>query len=258
MARRRTRYELYYWPSIQGRGEFVRLALEDAGAAYADVARRPSGMKTMTTYLAGQGREGYPFAAPFLRDGGTLVFQTAAILQYLAPKLGLIGKSERERITAHSLQLTISDFASEGHDVHHPIAGSLYYEEQKREARRRAPLFLSQRVPKFLGFFERTLGRNRGRSLLVGNSHSYVDLSLFQLVAWLRFAFPNAFSAIAPNYPLIQALCERVAARPRVAAYLRSRRRLAFNEHDLFRHYPELDAKAPRATSSARRRKQRA
>jgi glutathione S-transferase len=110
-------------------------------------------------------------------------------------------------------------------------------------------------MPKFLGFFERTLARNRGRSFLVGNSHSYVDLSLFQLVAWLRYAFPHGFAAIEASYPLIRALCERVAARPRIVAYLRSRRRLAFNEHDLFRHYAELDAKAPRRTPSARKRK---
>ena len=34
-------YELHYWPRIQGRGEFVRLALEQAGAEYVDVARGP-------------------------------------------------------------------------------------------------------------------------------------------------------------------------------------------------------------------------
>ncbi len=242
------RYELYYWPAIQGRGEFVRLALEEAGAYYLDVARLSGpgqGLPAMTRFLQGAeiGRR-LPFAPPFLKAGALVIGQTANILLYLGPRLGLVPKAEASRLWAHQLQLTVADFVAEIHDVHHPIAGSLYYHQQKREARRRAGHFTTERVPKFLDYFERVLAANpKGRGYMLGRTVSYVDLSLFQLMAGLRYAFPKTMNSLEPKYLGLVALHDKVAARQKIAAYLASERRLPFNEDDIFRHYPELDDK---------------
>ena len=240
------RYELYYWPGIQGRGEFVRLALEEAGAAYVDVARLPGrdgmGMPALMRLLQGGNVERPPFAPPFLKAGRLLIGQTANILLYLGPRLGLVPASEAGRLWAHQLQLTIADLVTEVHDTHHPVASGLYYEEQKPEARRRAADFTRERLPKFLGYFERVLARNRGgRGYVLGAKPSYVDLSMFQTIAGLRYAFPRAMARLESGHPRLTALSERIAVRPNIAAYLASERRLPFNEQDIFRRYPELD-----------------
>jgi len=227
------RYELYYWPSIQGRGEFVRLALEDAGADYVDVARRARGMAAMMRLMESESVAQPPFAPPFLRAGKQLIAQTANILLYLGPRLGLAPKNEAGRLWLHQLQLTIADWVVEAHDVHHPIGGGLYYEEQKREAKRRAEDFRINRLPKFLDY----LGTLPGR----GARLTYVDLSLFQMIAGLRYAFPRAMAKLERRRSWAAALHDRVAARPRIAAYLASARRIPFNEHGIFRHYAELD-----------------
>jgi glutathione S-transferase len=235
------RYELYYWNGIQGRGEFVRLALEEAGADYVDVARADEG--AMLRLLDGEEVPRPPFAPPFLRAGRLLIGQSANILLYLGARLGLAPAAEAGRLWAHQLQLTIADLVDEAHDTHHPIASSLYYDEQKPEARRRAADFRARRIPKYLGYFERVLTRNpEGGGHLVGDSLTYPDLSLFQIVAGLRYAFPTAMARQESACPRVIALYERVAARPRIAAYLASPRRIPFNEHGVFRHYPELDA----------------
>jgi glutathione S-transferase len=237
------RYELYYWDGIQGRGEFVRLALEEAAADYVDVARRPAGHGAMLRLLDGQEVEHPPFAPPFLRAGELLIGQTANILFYLGPHLDLAPADEAGRLWAHQLQLTIADLVDEAHDTHHPIASSLYYADQRPEAKRRTADFLKARVPKYLGYFDKVLARNKaGAAHLVGAKLNYPDLSLFQVVAGLRYAFPKAMARLEPDYPRVIALHDRVAARPRIAAYLASDRRLAFNEHGIFRHYPELDS----------------
>jgi glutathione S-transferase len=236
-------YELYYWPTIQGRGEFVRLALEEAGAEYVDVARRPGGMAAMQLLMDGAGAEYPPFAPPFLKDRDVLIAQTANILLYLGRRHGLAPRSEAGRLWAHQLQLTIADVVDEAHDTHHPIASSLYYEDQRTEARRRTADFIANRIPKYLGDFERVLERNpQGERHLVGSRTSYCDLSLFQLVAGLRHAFPRAMAELEPRFLRVAALHARIAARPRIDAYLKSARRITFNEQGIFRHYPELDA----------------
>jgi glutathione S-transferase len=216
-------YELYYWPSIQGRGEFVRLALEDAGASYVDVAR----VKDVETMMKAMKKHRI-FAPPFLKDGAFVVGHTALILHYLGPRLGLAPKAEAARLRLHQLQLTVTDFLVEVHDTHHPIANSLYYEEQKAEALRRTKLFREQRIPKFLGYFET-------QATL---PFSYVSLSLFQVMEGLHFAFPRTMRNT--NYKNLEKLREKV--RKRLAAYLASPRRIPFNQSGLFRHYPELDA----------------
>jgi glutathione S-transferase len=210
------RYELYYWPSIQGRGEFVRLALEDAGAGYRNKAPEDNPRV---------------FAPPYLKAGKLIIPQTANILLFLGPRLGLAPKSEAELLRLHGLQLTIADWLTEVHDTHHPIASSLYYEGQKREASRRARIFLDERLPKFMRYFERA----------VDERFSYVHLSLFQMIEGLRYAFPNAMAKREKRHKKLLERHDRVAARPRIAAYLSSKRRIPFNQYGIFRRYPELD-----------------
>lgn len=236
------RYELFYWPEIQGRGEFVRLALEEAGAPYDDVARQPGGMERMLGVLRSGGAERPPFAPPFLRAGRLLIAQTAAILQFLGARHRLAPSTEPGSLWTHQLQLTLADLVAEVHDTHHPIASDLYYEDQKGPARERAKHLRTERLPKFLGYFERVLERNRaGPRHLVGRSLTYADLSLFQVVAGLQYAFPRAMAQLLPRYARVAGASASVAQRPRIAAYLASERRLKFNEQGIFRHYPELD-----------------
>ena len=239
-------YELYYWPEIQGRGEFIRLALEAAAAEYRDVAREADGLSAMMALMDGGSGRRPPFAPPFLKDGELVVAQTANILLYLGPRLGLAPDEEGDRLWLHQLQLTIEDFLKEVHDSHHPIGSSLYYEEQKQEAARRTANFLGERLPRFLGYFNGLLDSNSSGSFLMGRALSYPDLSLFQLVAGLRYAYPNALKSVEPSIARMCDLHDTVAEQPAVAAYLASPRRLPFNESGIFRHYPELDHKGPR------------
>jgi glutathione S-transferase len=233
-------YELYYWPEIQGRGEFVRLALEDAGAEYVDVARRWGGTSAMLKLLDDAKVKTPSFAPPFLKAGKLLIGQTANILLFLGSRHGLAPAAEAGRLWTHQLQLTIADFVLEIHDTHHPIASSFYYEDQRKEARRRTQDFLKTRAPKYLGHFEKVLQRSPGKYLL-GRTATYADLSLFQVVAGLRYAFPRAMARLEQRHPRVVAVHDRVGQRPRIAAYLNSDRRIAFNQMGIFRHYRELD-----------------
>jgi len=245
------RYELFYWPSIQGRGEFIRLALEAVGADYVDVARergRGLGVAAMLRLMENPTLERPPFAPPFLRAGTQIIAQTANILHFLGPHLGLVPKAEATRLWAHQLQLTVEDLVVDVHDTHHPVAMSLYYEDQKPESKRRAQFFTEERAPELLGYFENVLQRNLSvkhqgvhRGYMIGRSLSYVDLSMFQIVAGLRYAFPKMMTRLEPEIPGLAALHDRVAQQPNVAAYLASKRRLPFSEDGIFRHYPELE-----------------
>jgi glutathione S-transferase len=232
------RYELYYWPSIQGRGEYVRLALEEAGASYVDVARERGTASMMRMMEEGANP---PFAPPFLKAGKLVIGQTANILFYLGGRHGLAPKTEAGRLWLHQLQLTVTDFVVEAHDTHHPLGPSLYYEDQKPEAKKRTGEFWDERVPKFLGYFER-LKEKSGGAYLTGRRLTYIDLSMFQLVAGLRYAFPKRMKAFEEEIPGLCELHDRIAGRPGIAAYLASERRIAFNDDGIFRCYKELDA----------------
>jgi glutathione S-transferase len=231
-------YELYYWPEIQGRGEFVRLALEEAGADYVDIARGNGGTSAMFKFMKRRKRP--PYAPPFLKAGKLVIAQTAMILHYLGPRLKLAPRAEADRLWAHQLQLTIADLVKEIHDTHHPISSQLYYEDQRKEAKRYTEAFWRHRVPKLLGYFESVLDESGG-PYVFGRRLSYVDLGLFQIVAGLRYAFPRRMKRFEREVPRLVALHSRVATRPRIAAYLASPRRIAFNEWGIFRWYKELD-----------------
>ena len=235
-------YELHYWPTIQGRGEFVRLALEEAGARYVDVARSDDGEDLMLACLDDERIARPPFAPPFLKAGKLIIAQTANILLFLGERHRLAPATTAGRLWTHQVQLTIADLVGEAHDCHHPIAASLYYEEQKREAKRRAHYLIRERLPKYLGYFEHVLERNpRGPRFLVDARLTYADLSAFQLVAGLVYALPKAMARLGKRHPHLMRLHAYVATRPRIAAYLASERRIAHNEDDIFRRYPELD-----------------
>lgn len=237
-----TPYQLYYWDGLQGRGEFVRLALEEAGVPYVDVARKKGGMSALKASLDGDQVAHPSFAPPVLQAGELLIGQAANILLFLGARHGLAPRSQQGRLWANQLQLTIADIVAEAHDTHHPISSSAYYEDQKKEAKARAKDFRAERIPKFLDYFEGVIQRNPGRGgYAVGSRLSYVDLSLFQLLDGLVYAFPNTMAKLAPSYPGLFALHAKVAQRPNIAAYLNSKRRIPNNETDIFRHYPELD-----------------
>jgi glutathione S-transferase len=233
------RYELYYWPEIQGRGEFVRLALEEGGADYIDVARR-RGRDAMTALMDRERSKRPPYAPPVLKAGKLVIAQTALILHYLGPRLRLVPRSEADRLWALQLQLTISDLVKEIHDTHHPISTALYYEDQRPAAKRYTQEFWRHRVPKLLGYFEDVLKQSRG-PYVFGRRLSYVDLSLFQIVEGLRYAFAKRMGRFENKVPGLTQLRDGVAERPRIAAYLQSERRIPFNEWGIFRAYRELD-----------------
>jgi len=236
------RYELHYWPTIQGRGEFVRLALEEAGVDYVDVARKgKSGMRAMKRLLEGSRVARPPYASPFLKAGKLIIGQTANILFYLGGRIGLAPKDEAGALWLHQLQLTIADLVTHIHDTHHPVSGWLFYEEQRPAAKLRTRDFRRYRVPKFLGYFERIIAASGGPYVL-GRRLSYVDLSLFQIVEGLRYAFPKRMKRFEKRVPRLIALRDRVAKRPRVAAYLSSKRRIDFSQWGIYRYFKELDA----------------
>jgi len=233
------RYQFFYWPSIQGRGEFVRLALEDVGASYDDVARKSGGMARMQAMMNGRDKRP-PFAPPFLKAGKLVIAQTAEILFYLGPRLTLSPRAEVDRLWLHQLQLTVTDFVKEAHDTHHPLGGEFYYEDAKPESKRFSGNFLAERAPKYLGYFDAVLKKSGGPYTL-GKRFSYVDLSLFQCIEGLRYAFPQAMKRIERDVPRVVEVRDRVAERERMKKYLASPRRIAFNVMGVFRHYPELD-----------------
>lgn len=234
------KYQLFYWPGIPGRGEFVRLALEEAGAAYEDIAKQPNAGARIQVAMDNPSLAVPPFAPPFLQAGRQTIAQVANILAWLGVRHGLAPTTEPGRFRVHQLQLTLADWVVEAHDVHHPLGAHLYYEDQQAESMRRAKAFRDERLPKFMGYFERIL-EGHGRSSLDRSGFSYADLSLFQVVEGLRYAFPHTMQGLEPDCPRVAKLVAAVRKRPRIAAYLGSSRRLPFNENGIFRHYPELD-----------------
>ena len=240
-------YALYYWPSLPGRGEFVRLVLEQAGVAYDDVARRPAaeggGVPALMAQLRGDGPGLRPLAPPVLVHGRLRLAQMPNICAFLGARHGLVPDDEPAKAEAMQLMLTVADLVVEAHDTHHPVGKGDYYEDQKPEAGRYAAQFVAQRLPKFLRYFESVLQANpQGqRRHLLGGSVTYVDLAMDQLLRGIEYAFPRAFARLEPELPGLLALRGHVDALPRIAAYRASPRCIPFNETGIFRRYPELD-----------------
>lgn len=231
-------YELWYWPEIPGRGEFVRLALEAAGVAYEDCARERGADALIADMDARRGR--VPFAPPYLATDGLVIAQVANILQFLGERHGMGPSAMADRLWLNQVQLTIADMVAEVHNVHHPVATGAYYDEQKPEAARAAAQFREERMPKFLDHFEAAVASNPG-DWLIDHRWTYADTSLFQLIEGLRYMFPRRIAALEPRCPGLVRVHGLVAALPGVRAYLKSDRRIAFNQDGIFRHYPELD-----------------
>lgn len=232
-------YNLWYWPGVQGRGEFVRLALEAGGIDYRDCARE-LGADALRADMRGYGGR-QPFAPPYLELDGIAIAQVAAILLYLGERHHLAPSNMADRMWLHQVQLTVTDFVAEVHQVHHPVGTAAYYEEQRHEAARFANEFRDERMPKFLSWFEEAAGANEGEWMIDGR-WTYADCSIFQLIEGLRYMFPRRMTSLEPGLPRLLTVHRLVGELPGVRAYLASDRRLDFNENGIFRYYPELDA----------------
>lgn len=235
-------YKLWYWPGIQGRGEFVRLPLEAAGIAYEDCARE-QGVEALVADMEARQRKRparAPFAPPYLEVDGLVMAQVADILLYLGDRHDLAPSRIADRYWVHQVQLTIADIVAEVHNVHHPVAMMDYYHDQKPEAARAAEQFREQRMPKYLGWLEQAVAGSDG-DWMIDDRWTYADTSLFQLVEGLRYMFPRRMAAIEGEYPGVIRIRDQVAGLPGIHAYLKSDRRIAFNTDGIFRHYPELD-----------------
>jgi glutathione S-transferase len=229
--------ELWYWPNIPGRGEFVRLFMEAGEIEYEDVARE-KGVEALVEDMAS--REGIrPFAPPYIVDDDLCIGQTAHILAYLSDKHGL-GAGELDLdLQMIQLQLDISDMVEEVHSTHHPIAGSLYYQDQMEAAYENARAFREERIPKYLDHFEAAL-EGQGGPFVLGDQWNHVDTSLFQLMEGLDYAFPKRMREL--DYPRLELCRQAVTEIDGIEAYLASDRRMEFNQDGIFRHYPELDS----------------
>ena len=229
--------QLWYWPDIPGRGEFIRVALEAAEVEYADMARE-KGAEALLEDMAS--RSGIaPLAPPYIIDGDLCLGQTAHILAVLADRYGFGAGELATDLQLIQLQLDVSDIVAEVHAVHHPISGALYYRDQMDAAYEAAQHFRETRIPKYLDHFEQALAVNCGPCVL-GDHWTHVDTSLFQLLEGLDYMFPSRMAEL--DYPRLALCREAVMEIDGIDAYLGSERRLAFNEDGLFRHYPELDA----------------
>jgi len=245
-------YELIYWPGIPGRGELVRLALEEAGAAYTDTAKQEGGVKFVLSQIdtknLGDAVNPPPLAPPILKHGDLTINQTSNILLYLGPRLGLVPPADEDEdaiYKVNELALTALDgLSNEAHDCHHPVASGLYYEDQKDEAKRKSEDYIANRIPKFLGYFERVLKgeASKGGEWLYGGQLTYADLVLFQCLDGVKHAFPKAIGRMEKEgtYKGVFELYERVKERPKIKKYLASERRQKYSM-GIWRHYPELD-----------------
>ncbi len=234
------RYGLWYWPDIEGRGEFVRLPLEAAGVDYVECAREHC-VETLVADMERHAAARGPFAPPYLELDGILIAQVANILLFLGDHHHFGAVNIADRFWLNQLQLTVADMVAEVHNVHHPLDVSLAYEEQKDAALKAAAAFREDRIPKFLDYFEHAAKASPGE-WLIDHRWTYVDTSLFQLVEGLRYMFPKRMATIEAEYPAVVRVHDLVADLPGIRAYRKSDRRLPFNEQGIFRHYPELDA----------------
>ena len=239
-----TPYRLVYWPTIPGRGEFVRVILEDVGAAYIDVARLPEaeggGSRAVVGFLADPPPGLRPLACPVLVADDLVLAQSVAIAMLLGERHHRLPGDGAGRYGVQQVLLTMTDLVAEVHSVHHPISTSLRYEDQREAAIVGARPFHAQRLPKYLDWLERLLADN-GDEVLVGAGTTVADLWVLPLLDGLDYAFPRSMAALAPRVARLRGLRDRVASRPPLVTYLASARHRPHNLSGIFRHYPELD-----------------
>lgn len=248
-------YKLLYHPGLPGRGEYIRLAFEATSTPYTDVSNTSQAgigevYGTLSPQSLGEGLNPPKFAPPMLRVGGAgpngsdlLISQTSNVLLYLGRKLGLSGESEAEGYWVNEVVLTGLDFCNDCHDTHHPIATGMFYEDQKDEALKKASDFRENRIPKFLGYFERVLRGNGARAqgkYLVGKGLTAADLVVWQVVDGVRYAFPKEMEARMKEFEGVWEFYESLKGESWLEEYLASERRLKYGD-GIFRYYKELD-----------------
>ena len=235
-------FKLIYWPGNPGRGEFVRLAFEATGTPYEDTALTQSAQEVLTTVDPQRQLKDRDvhFAVPVLKHGDFSIGQTSAILAYIGPIIGLSPKDDQGKAKVNQIQLTIADFTVEAHDTHHPIGKMQYYEDQKEEALKKAIDFVDNRLPKFLDYFERQITANGNEPWLYGNTMTYADTSLLEVISGLLYAFPKCVEEQKSKAPKVFALYDAVRNHEKIKAYLASERRQKYNM-GVFRYYAELD-----------------
>lgn len=234
-------YQLWYWPDIPGRGEFIRLPMEAAGIAYSEPARTAAdGLAAVAAYLETLDQQP-AFAVPLLDTGSEQIAQTPNILAFLGEEHGIGPAGAAQRRYLNQLQIDMADFAEEMHSTHHPVSAYLYYEDQKAEAARVAEAFRTDRVGKYLAHFERAARTSDG-DWLVGDEWSCGDTSMAQLLDGLCYAFPRRMAILAPEFRKLQTIRRKISALAGIVSYRQSSRWQAFNQEGLLRHYPEHDA----------------
>ncbi|SMY24333.1 unnamed protein product [Zymoseptoria tritici ST99CH_1A5] len=249
------KYEILYHPGIPGRGEFIRLAFEVTGTPYTDIANsQKDGYATVqktcmnTTSTASEGSNPPMFAPPALRIPGAgkngealVIAQTSNILLYLSEKLSLLPEGdENGKYFVNQLVLTALDLNNEIHDTHHPIGPSLYYEDQKDASLLKAKDVRENRIPKFLSYFERVLKGNGDGKYLVGERVTTADVTVWQVLDGLQFAFPKEMAVRRKEFEALFKWYEGFKEEKGLKAYLGSERRLPYSQ-GVFRYYPELD-----------------
>ncbi|MXO64197.1 glutathione S-transferase [Altericroceibacterium endophyticum] len=235
-------YDFWYWPTLPGRGDFIRYPLEAAQIPYTDCARdAEDGFAAVAEHL--EAKQGcHAFAVPLLETGSESIAQTANILLFLNQEHGLGPSDAAGMRYLNQLQCDIADITEEVHAVHHPISTAFYYEDQRDAAIQSAEKFREQRIPKYLAHFERIANAHDGDWLLEGDSWSTGDTSIAYLLDGLHFMFPLRMAALQSDYPTIHQIQQKTFALEYLDAYRASDRCAAFGTEGIFRNYPELDA----------------
>ena len=208
--------------AARGRGEIIRLVLAEAGQDWQEhvVARgTPPVNGRPTDFPALQATGELPFnALPVWEEpGGFRLAQSAAIANHLARAHGLRGKSAAE-------EAKVDEALGAADDVRMELR-KVFTAAPEQRAAARAEL-AEKALPRWFGFLERLLKANHGGTgYLVGDGLTVADLALWYAV---ELAVDNELGAALPAHPLLEAWYRRVAARPRIAGYLKSPRRPAF------------------------------
>jgi glutathione S-transferase len=192
--------------ATRGRAEVTRLVLAEAGVQYEEENFAvPEGFAA----LKKSGR--LPFlAVPIWEDNGFTLAQSAAIANHIARAHGLRGKNPRE-------EALVDQALGAAEDVREEYRKLMRADASKR-AEVRAEL-LSTSLPRWFGHLERQLGAT---GYFVGGSITVGDLAIWYAI---EIGKDNGFGAALADCPKLNAWFDRVAARPKIAEYLKSPKR---------------------------------